>query len=166
MGKVVDGRLRKGVDAFRYMHEYLNTETATDKDLYMAGMLAYLGIEKGKPFPTDKQTLDRLEAGAQLGWMTAKHITTKFWEPSVFKDSSFLSVGEAKTWQPDYITADRMLINRRAAYFALGCWPPRHMGTSTYYNVGFEDSDGNGFVGSKTIRSTWMLTCPQKASGR
>jgi hypothetical protein len=47
------------------------------KDWYMAGMLKSLGSEKGKGCPTEKDTLDKLKEGAQLGRITAKQITTK-----------------------------------------------------------------------------------------
>jgi hypothetical protein len=161
--KEVDGELRKELAAFRYMHEYLHSETVTAKDWYMVGLLNSLGIEKGKPFPTDKETLERLKEGAQLGWMAAKQITTEHWEPSVFKDSSFLSVGEAKTWKPDYIAADHVMVDRRAAYFTLGCWPPRHMGTSTYYNLGFKDSAGNGLDGKKNYKLHLPAKVPAKS---
>jgi hypothetical protein len=162
VNKKVDGGLRKGVESFRYMHEYLKSETVTAKDLYMTGMLESLGIEKTKPFPTDKTLLANLEKGAQLGWMTAKQITTEHWEPSIFKDTSFLSVGEAKTWTPDYMAADHLMVDRRAAYFALGCIPPRHMGTSTYYNLGFEDSDRNELDGKKDYKLHLPADVPAK----
>jgi hypothetical protein len=163
VNKRVNGALRKGVSSFRYMHEYLNSETVTAKDLYMTGMLKSVGIEKGKPFPTDKTLLANLEKGAQLGWMTAKQNTTEHWEASIFKNTSYLSVGEAKTWTPDYMAADHMMIDRRAAYFTLGCIPPRHMGTSTYYNLGFKDSDGNGLDGKKSYKLHLPADVPAKS---
>lgn len=161
--KEVDGELGKGINAFRYMHEYLNSETVTAKDSYMAGMLNSLGIEKGKAFPTEKETLDKLQEGAQLGWITAKQITTEHWEPSIFKNSSFVSVGEAKTWSPNYMAKDYLMVDRRAAYFTLGCWPPRHMGTSTYYNLGFKDSTGNGLDGKKNYKLHLPADVPVKS---
>ena len=160
--KKVDGGLRKGVAAFRSMHEYLNSETVTDKDLYLAGMLKSLGIEKGKPFPTDKALQDHLQKGAELGWVTAKQIATEAWEPSVFKDSSLFSVGEAKTWLPDYMAKDYLMVDRRAAYFTIGCWPPRHMGTSTYYNIAFNDTKGNGLDGKKSYKFHLPADVPAK----
>jgi hypothetical protein len=95
--------------------------------------------------------------------MTAKQITTEHWEPSVFKGSSLLSVGEAKTWSPDYMAKDFLMVDRRAAYFALGCWPPRHMGTSTYYNLGFKDSKGNGLDGKKSYKIHLPADVPAKS---
>lgn len=161
--KQVDARIRKDIQSFHYMHEYLNSELVADKDMYMVGMLNSLGIEKGKPFPKEKATLDRLQEAAQLGWMTGKQITTEHWEPSVFKDSSYLSVGNAKTWAPDYMRADHVMLDRRAAYFTLGCWPPRHMGTSTYYNLGFKDSAGNGLDGKKNYKLHLPAKVPAKS---
>jgi len=161
--KPVDASQRKGVAAFRYMHQYLNSETVTEKDFYMTGMLKSLGVEKDKPFPTDKTLLANLEEGARLGWMAAKQITTEHWEPSVFKNTSFLSVGEAKTWTPDYMASDHLMVDRRAAYFTIGCIPPRHMGTSTYYNLAFKDSDGNGLDGKQSYKLHLPADVPAKS---
>jgi hypothetical protein len=162
-GKKVDAGLRKGVAAFQYMLEYLNSELITDKDKYMAGMLHSLGVEKSKPFPTDKERLKRLQDGADLGWMTAKQIATEAWEPSVFKGTTILSVGEAKTWAPDYMAPDYLMVDRRVAYFTIGCWPPRHMGTSTYYNVTFKDAKGDGLDGKKAYKIHLPVDVPAKS---
>ena len=141
LGKPVDAEVDKGVGAFRRMHEYVNNEPIYDKDKYLVGILRTLGIEKGKPFPTDKATLDLFQRAADLGWMTAKKNLTEAWPASFLE--GWLAIGLPDSWNPDYTTDDTIEVNRRAAYFGLGIWPPRNMGSSTFYSLTFKDDDNN-----------------------
>ncbi len=141
LGKPVDAEVDKGVGAFRRMHDYISNEPIYDKDKYLVGMLQTLGIEKGKPFPTDKATLDLFQRAADLGWMTAKKNLTEAWPPSFLE--GWLAVGLPDSWNPDYTTDDYIEVNRRAAYFGLGVWPPKNMGSSTFYSITFKDEDND-----------------------
>ncbi len=141
LGEPVGAEVDKGVGAFKRMHDYVSNEPIYDKDKYLVGMLQTLGIEKGKPFPKDKATLDLLQRAADLGWMTAKKNLTEAWPPGYF--SGWLAIGRADSWNPDFTTDDCIEVNRRAAYFGLGIWPPKNMGTSTYYTIVFTDDDDN-----------------------
>ena len=110
----------------------------------MVGMLASLGIEKGKDFPSDKATLDILQKGADLGWMTAKGNMTTNWEPSYLE--GWFAIGKADTWTPDFQTGDMVMVDRRAAYFTLGIWPPKNMGTTTFYTHTYTDNNDKPLV--------------------
>ncbi|MBW2557091.1 MAG: DUF1254 domain-containing protein [Deltaproteobacteria bacterium] len=142
-GKPVNGEVDKGVGAFRLMHDYISKDRIHDKDKYLVGMLRTLGIEKGKPFPTDKATLDLLQRAADLGWMTAKQNLTESWPAGYF--GGWLSIGRPDSWNPDYTTDDYIEVNRRAAYFGVAIWPPKNMGSSSYYCLTFTDEDNNAF---------------------
>ncbi len=137
-GKPVDAEVDKGVGAFRQVHDYLSNEPVPDKDKYLVGMLQTLGIEKGKPFPTDEATLNLLKRAAELGWMTAKKNVTESWPPGFF--GGWMALGRADSWNADYTTDNLIEVNRRAAYFTLGIWPPKNMGTSTFYTLAFTDA--------------------------
>jgi len=139
MGKPVDGEVDKGVGAFRRIHDYLGREPIQEKDKYLVGMLQSLGIEKGKPFPSDKATLDLLQRAADLGWMTAKQNMTEAWPASPL--DGWLALGLAESWNPNYTTDSLIQVDGRAAYFALAIWPPKNMGNSTFYGITFSDTD-------------------------
>ncbi|MDJ0993018.1 MAG: DUF1214 domain-containing protein [Dinoroseobacter sp.] len=136
---VIPAEIDTGVGAFRRMHAYINSEPIRESDLYMVGMLQSIGIEKGKPFPEDDASLALYQRAAELGWMTAKQNTTFSWEPGLF--GGWLAVGLPDTWTPDYTAENAILVDRRAAYFTLGIWPPRNMGTSTFYTIAFRDAN-------------------------
>ena len=140
-GKPVDAEVDKGVGAFRWMHDYISNEPIPDKDKYLVGILRTLGIEKGKPFPTDEATLNLLKRAADLGWMTAKQNLTEAWPAGYF--GGWLAIGRSDSWNPDYTTDDYIEVNRRASYFTLGIWPPKTMGSSTFYTHTFKDAENN-----------------------
>ncbi len=139
LGKPVDGEVDKGVGAFRRIHDYLGREPVQEKDKYLIGMLKSLGIEKDKPFPSDKATLELLQDAADLGWMTAKLNMTKAWPASPLP--GWLALGLVESWNPNYTTDDLVQVDERAAYFALAIWPPKNMGNSTFYGITFSDTD-------------------------
>ncbi len=139
LDKPLNAEIDKGIGAYKYLHDYLSKEPIEEKDKYLVGMLASLGIEKGKPFPADEETLNLIKRGAELGWMTAKLNATKSWEPSLL--NGWLTLGNADSWVANYITKDMVLADRRAAYFTIAIWPPKNMGTSTYYSIVFKDKD-------------------------
>jgi hypothetical protein len=139
IGKPIPAEIDKGIGAFRRMHDYINNEPIYDKDKYCVGMLRTLGIEKGKPFPEDSETLELLQRAAEVGWMTAKQNLTESWPPGYF--GGWLAIGRPGDWDPDYTTDDYIEVNRRAAYFGLGIWPPKNMGTSTFYSHTFTDDN-------------------------
>jgi hypothetical protein len=161
-GKPIEAEISKGVSAFRRMHEYVSTEIIEDRNAYMVGMLRTLGIEKGKPFPDDKATLDLLQRSADLGWMTAKQNFTESWEPSVL-GGTWLAIGDAATWNPEYLSNDAVLVNRRAAYYTAAIWPPKNMGTSTYYTINFFDREGHSLVPGANYKLHLPAKVPAKS---
>lgn len=148
--KSVGGEVDKGVGAFRLMHDYISKEPIQEKDKYPIGMLRSLGIEKGQPFPTDRKALELLQQAADIGWMTAKYNMTQSWPPSVLE--GWKALGLAETWDPDFTTDDYIQVDERAAYFGLAIWPPRNMGSSTYYAITFSDTEDRPLEPGKTYK--------------
>lgn len=157
----IEAEIDKGVGAFKRMHEYINTEPLTERDKYMVGMLQSIGIEKGKPFPTDEKSTALFQRAADLAWMTAKQNTTVSWEPGLF--GGWLAIGKADTWTPDYATEDAVLVDRRAAYFTLGIWPPRNMGSSTLYHHTFKDANGDPLIAGANYKLHLPPDVPAKS---
>lgn len=156
----VEAEIDKGLGAYKRYHDYINKEPIEDKDKYMVGMLASLGIEKGKDFPSDQATLDILKKGADLGWMTAKLNTTKSWEPSYLE--GWLAIGKSETWTPNYLTDDMVMVDRRSAYYTAGIWPPKNMGTSTFYTHTFTDNMNKPLVSGANYKMHLPANVPVK----
>jgi hypothetical protein len=163
LGKPVDAEVDKGVGAFQQMHDYLNNEPIPDKDKYLVGMLQTLGIEKGKPFPTDEATLNLLKRAADLGWMTAKQNVSdrESWPPGFF--GGWMAIGRADYWNADYTTDNLIEVNWRASYFTLGIWPPKNMGSSTFYTHTFEDAENNPLLSGVDYKVHLPANVPAKS---
>ncbi len=73
--------------------------------------------------------------------MTAKQNLTESWPAGYF--GGWLAIGRPDSWNPDYTTDDYIEVNRRAAYFGLGVWPPKNKGASTFYSITFTDDANN-----------------------
>jgi len=58
----------KNMDYWRQLHAVIDAEPVTERYLVMLGMLAQLGIEKGKPFAPDKRLEQILTNASQIGF--------------------------------------------------------------------------------------------------
>jgi hypothetical protein len=94
--------------------------------------------------------------------MTAKQNFTESWEPSVL-GGTWLAIGDAATWNPEYLSNDAVLVNRRAAYYTIGIWPPKNMGSSTYYTINYFDREGLSLVPGANYKLHLPAKVPAKS---
>jgi len=159
----VDSQVAKDVRAYRQMHEYVNEEPIQAQDVYMIGMLKSLGIEKGKPFPTDPLTLKLFEKAADIGWMLSKRNFMESWPQAPFKGSDWKEVGSQATWSHDYMDEGVLNLNRRAAYFTMACIPPVNVGGATYYALNTFDRDRQVMDGNHNYSINLPANVPAKS---
>jgi hypothetical protein len=122
------------------------------------GLLASLGIEKGKPFEPDDRMKKILAEAAMVG--TAAQRTIQ-WRA---RDASFAAYPGSKTWEPgfaggshEFLRDGVRLINERTRfhYYATGITPAMvkpPLGAGSQYMEGLRDSEGRPFEGGKTYR--------------
>ncbi len=73
-GKPVNMLPPKGLDYFEMLDRFVQNEVADPVDHYMRGMMATLGIVKGKTFNPDEHEKALLNAASVTGWKMAKVI--------------------------------------------------------------------------------------------
>ncbi|MGB5542202.1 MAG: DUF1254 domain-containing protein [Gammaproteobacteria bacterium] len=170
---------------FEMINENVQQEPATSYDVELAGQLAAIGIQHGKPFKPDarmKKILTDAAAvgsasGRMLNWRyTVKHPEWSYypgsmwsnmlWEggaffetpPPAFKDGMF------KPYPP---TGARTLDSRIAFYYGYTLDSPGMImnipGVGSQYLIGFLDSDGNQYDGGKTYKVTLPKGIPARA---
>ncbi|MGB5592141.1 MAG: DUF1254 domain-containing protein [Gammaproteobacteria bacterium] len=170
---------------FEMINENVQQEPATSYDVELAGQLAAIGIQHGKPFKPDarmKKILTDAAAvgsasGRMLNWRyTVKHPEWSYypgsmwsnmlWEggaffetpPPAFKDGMF------KPYPP---TGARTLDSRIAFYYGYTLDSPGMImnipGVGSQYLIGFLDSEGNPYDGSKTYKVTLPKGIPARA---
>ena len=152
---------------FKDIDTIVQKEPVLDRDKAMMGLLASIGIEKGKPFAPDAETSMALEEGARRAFDWMQHYFTTpgmacapMWEGSQWQRWN-LSREQAKLGFP-FVTDDRLLIDERAGYYFFATALPRNLGGDTFYLTGLRDHDGNLFDGA----STYRLRVPKGYAGQ
>jgi hypothetical protein len=105
---------------FTDLNQVIQSEPVQERDKAMMGMLASLGIEKGKPFNPDAQTKQAMLEGLQRAWakmqaylVTPGKATLLYWNNRRWGTLVNLPEGQAKLGFP-FVTDDRILIDERA----------------------------------------------------
>ena len=170
---------------FEMINENVQQEPATSYDVELAGQLAAIGIRHGKPFQPDARMKQILSDAAAVGNAAGRTLNWRYneihpewsyykgsmwsnmlWEggaffetpPPAFKDGMFY---------PHPPTGARTLDSRIAFYYGYTLDSPGMImnipGVGSQYLIGFSDSDGNPYDGSKTYKVTLPKGIPAAA---
>jgi hypothetical protein len=146
----------------------LQAEPLTGLDPDIRGLLASIGIEKGKPFEPDERMKRILTEAAKVGSVTARALTAKPRD-----ERHYLYPGE-RVWTNPFIQGryDFLLNNTRLLdsriymhFYATGITPAmavRNVGRGSQYAIAYLDSDGNVLDGSNTYRIHLPPNVPAK----
>ncbi|MCP5055854.1 MAG: DUF1254 domain-containing protein [bacterium] len=153
---------------FKDIYDVINREPTREQDKAMMGLLADIGIEKGKPFePSDSQRR-AMEEGLELAWASMQsYFTTQgkamlpWWKDRQWQMWSFAE-GQAEAGFP-YVTEDRILIDERAggSYFWI-TYLPKNLGGGTFYLTGLRDSGGDLLDGGSVYKLRVPADTPAK----
>lgn len=147
---------------FQDIYDVISREPTRPQDKAMMGLLAGIGIEKGKPYnPTADQKRAMLE-GIELAYASMQSYFTgegrsmlPWWKDKKWYVWNFAE-GQADAGFP-YETDDKILIDERAggSYFWI-TYLPKNLGGGTFYLTGLRDSGGKMYDG----KSTYKLRVP------
>ena len=171
---------------FEMINENVQQEPATSYDVELAGQLAAIGIQHGMPFKPDARMKKILTDAAAVGSAAGRTLNWRYavvhpewsyynksmwsnmlWEGGAFFETpppQFTKEGMFKPYPP---TGARTLDSRTAFYFGYTLDSPgmimRIPGVGSQYLIGFVDSDGNPYDGSKTYKVTLPKGIPARA---
>jgi hypothetical protein len=146
----------RGLDYWKYLSEVIQSEPVEARDRVMLGMLAPLGIEKGKPFNPDERQKKILTDAAVLGEMMARANAFNKRYPNA-------AVWPGKRWE----YANLVELDQEDNYFTQvderGSWFYEAIGNSVgmqgrtlnfgqVYLETSKDKDGNPLDGGKSYR--------------
>ena len=153
---------------FEKLHALLQEEPAGFLGAELSGQVAAIGIEKGKPFPTDQRMLDILRDAADIGNAAARAVSYAPRHPGLFtysKDSGWYKpmIGGSTTYMDN---GARVLDGRIFYHFGYICVSPamssKSPGKGSDYSMGMVDSEGRPFDGSKTYKLRMPPNIPVK----
>ena len=140
------------------LNAQIQDETLLGLDPDIRGLLAAIGIEKGKPFAPTARQKEILEDAANIGAVTARALTARPQE-----EIAYVYPGERKWTNPlflgrwDFLLDGKRLYDGRVYmhFYATGITPAMatsQVGAGSQYLIAYLDKDGNALDGSKTYK--------------
>ncbi|MBT8040204.1 MAG: DUF1254 domain-containing protein [Gammaproteobacteria bacterium] len=156
---------------FGYWHELdaqIQAEPIEGLDPEIRGLLATIGIEKGKEFNPDARMKEILTEAAKVGSVTARALTARPRD-----QRHYLYPGERVWTNPfidgryDFLMNGARLLDSRVYmhFYATGITPAmaiRNVGKGSQYAIAYLDKAGNALDGSKTYRINLPPNVPAK----
>jgi hypothetical protein len=133
-------------------HEYVGPE-----DWSMRGMMASLGIEKGKPFNPDKQMKEILIAGAEVGMKMAQALRygeklkgTRYYDNRQW--NNVLNVLDVEFKQDSYLDIDARVGMFKIGYSISPAMVMNMVGKGSKYPFAYRDADGDFLSGGSSYK--------------
>jgi len=157
------GHRLEGLEYWKQMHKFINLEVVDPRDRAMMGILAKLGIQKGRPFAPDKQLTKILEEIEPVG---AAMLASETWNfrPEVIGMDFLYDKGHHHWWnlfffdgvqEKEHFTPvyERTFFHWQA-YGQQKFWKPSIVvpGKSTFALGSTQDKKGDRLYGSNTYR--------------
>lgn len=146
----------RGLDYWKRLHQILQVEPVEDRDRMMMGMLAPLGIEKGKPFAPDERQSKILIEGASTGELMAINFAfNKRFEGARYRPDAHWDY--VLTFDPSQEEPNFTQLDRRSAWFYEAVTASKGMamrvaGVGQAYLGAYHDAAGNWFDGGKQYK--------------
>jgi hypothetical protein len=153
---------------FRELAAMVNDEPVRERDKAMMGMLASIGIERGKAFAPDaalQKTLDAAIVDArrlmQSYFSTSDEALSPWWPGSQWSSLSPELMKKSKSFT--FETDDALWLDARAGgLFYWATFLPKKLGSGTFYLMSLRDSTGQMLDG----RSSYRLRVPAQVPAR
>jgi len=150
---------------FEHLYAIISIENVYPRDKVMMGMLASLGIEKGKPYDPDPKVLKAMRQGVVDAYyfMQQRFLglndPAKFWWPGKYWANPLLCDANREFV---YEYADRIDLDKRMDRYYFGTYYPQKIGPkpATQYLFGLADKNGNEFQAGKTYSFTMPAEVP------
>lgn len=152
---------------FEDLYAIISLENARPRDKVMMGMLASLGIEKGKPYKPDAKTKKAMrQAVIDAYFYMANRMVNPtdpkrlWWKDGGWYDGLFADQNRMFTFETD----DLIDLDNRADRYYIGTYYPKQLPKlpATQYLFALADKDGNPLQAGKTYKFTMPANVPVK----
>lgn len=139
---------------FSKIAELINEEPLLEKDKVMGGMLASIGIEKGKPFAPKGKVKKALEQAAEDGYAYLEHMfeTPGYSMDRYWPDRQWMALREPSEEGFIFDEGDYLLLDERGSLFHWVTFIPRRLGKATAYLTVLRDAGGEMLSGQANYR--------------
>ena len=156
-GKPADMLYPKDYRYFEGLADFVNNETVDAEDGSMRGLMASLGIEKGKPFKPDARMKEILTAGAEVGMKMCHALRfgdklkgTKYWPDRQW--NNVLNVPNVEFQRDSYTDVDAKVGMFIIGYSISPAMVLNLVGKGSKYPFAYRDADGDFLLGSRAYK--------------
>lgn len=153
-GVKVPGDFPRDFSYFERLADFINYETVDREDFAMRGMLASLGIQKGKPFNPDAATKSLLDKAASVGFKMAANVDYNYRENvKIYSDRNWeqVFIGGSPVFEKEtYQNLDAKIAFFHKAYSTSKAMVLAMPGKGSQYLLGLKDNEGNFLMGDNT----------------
>ena len=152
---------------FEDIYAIFSLENVQEKDKVMMGMLATLGIEKGKPYNPDEKTKKAMRQAVVDAYyymqdriLHPKDASRFWWKGKQWNDGLFCDKNKAFL----FIDENMIDLDNRADRYSAGTYYPKKLlaKPATQYLFAVADAEGNEFKAGKTYSFTMPANAPVK----
>lgn len=153
-GKHLPGLPDYDMSFFRRIAELLEEEPLLKSDMVMGGMLASIGIEKGKPFEPKGKVKKALERAAMDGYAYLEYMfeTPGYSMELYWSDRQWMGILEPSKEGFVFDEGDYLLLDKRGSLYHWVTFIPRRLGKASAYLTVLRDVDGELLSGKATYR--------------
>ena len=164
-GREVNTIHANNYEVFEEVNQVVQEEPVESIDPETLGLLASIGIEKGKPFAPDARMREILTEAAAVANATARALLfdTREQEAFIYENGAWFVpwIGGSHEW----LANGARLLDARSMFFYYATFVTPAMtvkmvGVGSQYGVAVRDADGNGLDGSKTYKLTLPPNVP------
>jgi len=149
---------------FKNITKILNDEPILERDKVMGGMLASIGIEKGKPFAPKGKVKQALEKAAKDGFAYLEYTfeTPGYSHEIYWPDRQWLGIKQPSKEGFVYDEGEYLLLDERGSLFHWATFIPRHLGKASAYVLGMRDADCELLSGKQNYKFKVPADVPAK----
>ena len=139
---------------FEDLAKLLDEEPLLEKDKVMGGMLASIGIERGKSFEPKGKVKQALEQAAKDGYAYLEYMfeTPGFSMERYWPDRQWMALREPAEKGFVFDAGDYLLLDQRGSLFHWATFVPRRLGKASAYLAVLRDADGELLSGKESYR--------------
>jgi hypothetical protein len=155
-GVLVPGDFPRDFEYFQRLADFINYETVSREDFAMRGMLAGLGIIKGKTFEPDARMKAILDKAAKVAFRIARTHDYEYYPkhkiyPGLMWEQIF--VGGSSVFEEDtYLNLDALMVMFHKAYSTSKAMVIAMPGKGSQYLLGVRDADDKFLMGENAYR--------------
>lgn len=149
---------------FQDIAKLIEEEPLLERDKVIGGMLASIGIEKGKPFAPQGKVKEALEQAVMDGRAYLEYMfeTPGYSTETYWPDRQWQSIREPSAEGFVFDEGDYLLMDNRAAIFHWGTFVPRRLGKASAYLLLLRDANSELLSG----KGQYKLSVPSNVPTR